>query len=153
VTDGPSHFIFATEEGTISGWNTGTTAELKVDNSASSAIYKGLATGSVGDNNFIYATDFHNNKIDVCDKNFAPATLSGNFQVPHLPTGYAPFGIENVNGTLIVTYAKQDADAKDDLHHKGFGYVAEFTTDGQYVKTLVSKGPLNAPWGVAMAPD
>ncbi|MDB5335759.1 MAG: hypothetical protein JWN70_1378 [Planctomycetaceae bacterium] len=153
VTGGASHFIFSTEEGTISGWNNGTAAELKVDNSASGAIYKGLAIGSVGSDNFIYATDFHNGKIDVFDKNFAAVQPAGDFQVPKLQKGYAPFGIENINGTLFVTYAKQDADGVDDLHHKGWGFVAEFSTDGHYIKTLVERGPLNAPWGLAQAPD
>ncbi|MDB5339103.1 MAG: hypothetical protein JWN70_4722 [Planctomycetaceae bacterium] len=153
VTGGVSHFIFATEEGTISGWHSGTLAELKVDNSASGAIYKGLAIGSVGTDNFIYATDFHNGKIDVFDKNFAAVQPAGDFQVPKLPAGFVPFGIENINGKLLVTYAKQDSEGVDDVQHKGFGFVAEFSTDGHYIKTLVSKGPLNAPWGLAQAPD
>lgn len=154
VTGGASHFIFATEDGTISGWNTGTNAELKVDNSSSGAIYKGLANGSVGSANYIYATDFHNNKIDVFDGNFASAQLAGNFQVPKgLPKGYAPFGIENINGTLFVTYAKQDAAAEDDVAKEHSGYVAEFSTDGQFIKMFAAKGALNSPWGLAQAPS
>jgi uncharacterized protein (TIGR03118 family) len=152
VTAGASHFIFATEDGTISGWSSGTQAELKVDNSASGAIYKGLALGVSGGNNFLYATDFHNGKIDAFDKNFAPVQMAGKFQVPKLPAGYAPFGIENINGTLFVTYAKQDADKVDDVQGAKLGYVVEFSTDGQFIKTLVAKGPLNAPWGIQMAP-
>ncbi|MDB5389068.1 MAG: hypothetical protein JWM11_4714 [Planctomycetaceae bacterium] len=153
VTGGASHFIFATEDGTISGWNNGTAAELKVDNSASGAVFKGLAMGTVGTDNFLYATDFHNGKIDVFDKNFAPVTPAGSFQVPKLEKGFAPFGIENINGTLFVTYAKQDADKHDDVQGPGLGFVAEFKTDGTFIKTLVSKGPLNAPWGVVQAPS
>jgi uncharacterized protein (TIGR03118 family) len=152
TTTGASHFIFATEDGTISAWSSGTLAELKVDNSASGAVYKGLALGASGGNNFLYATDFHNGKIDVFDKNYAAVQPAGNFQVPKLPAGYAPFGIENINGTLFVTYAKQDADKHDDVQGAGLGFVAEFSTDGQFIKTLVAKGPLNAPWGIQMAP-
>ncbi|MDB5335758.1 MAG: hypothetical protein JWN70_1377, partial [Planctomycetaceae bacterium] len=153
VTDGPSYYIFSTEDGTISGWNSGTAAELKVDNSASGAIYKGLAIGTSGNAIFIYATDFHNGQIDVFDKNFAAVQTAGDFKAPKLAKGYAPFGIENVNGVLFVTYAKQDADKVDDTHAKGWGYVAEFTTDGHFIKMLAARGPLNAPWGVAQAPN
>jgi uncharacterized protein (TIGR03118 family) len=152
---GPSRFIFATEDGTISGWSPGvdlTHAILAVDNSASGAIYKGLALAGNGTGFFLYATDFHNGKIDVFDRTFAPATLSGSFSDPTIPAGFAPFGIQNINGALYVTYAKQDEDREDDVTGKGLGFVNIFDTNGRLVRRLISRGKLNAPWGLALAP-
>ena len=77
-------FIFATEDGTISGWNGGTNATLKVDNSGASAVYKGLAMGSIGTNDFLYATNFRTGNIDVFDTNFQQVTLSGSFADPNV---------------------------------------------------------------------
>src|SRR6266571_3869654 len=91
----PSLFIFATEDGTISGWNPfvpaflSTTAIRKVDNSATGAVYKGLAIGRTASGNFLYAANFHDGTIDVFDKNFAPASLAGSFSDPDIPDGLA----------------------------------------------------------------
>jgi uncharacterized protein (TIGR03118 family) len=153
---GPSRFIFDTEDGTISGWSPtvdATHAILAVDNSASGAIYKGLALGSTATGNFLYATNFHAGTVDVFDKNFAPATLSpGAFTDPLLPAGFAPFGIANIGGQLYVTYAKQDADAEDDVAGRGNGFVDVFDTSGTLVRRFASGAPLNSPWGLAVAP-
>src|SRR5205823_5600994 len=100
-----------------------THAILAVDNSASKAIYKGLALGSNASGNFLFATDFHNGKIDVFDSNFNPVSLSGSFTDPRLPAGYAPFGIRDIGGKLYVTYAVQDADKEDDVAGMGHGIV------------------------------
>jgi uncharacterized protein (TIGR03118 family) len=116
------------------------------------AIYKGLAIGGNGSAHFLYATDFHNSKIDVFDKDFQSATLEGNFVDPGIPTDFAPFGIQNINGDLYVTYAKQDADKEDDVHGKGLGYVSVFDTNGHFLQRFASQGKLNAPWGLALAP-
>ena len=124
----------------------------KVDNSASGAVYKGLALGNNGTGNFLYATNFNAGTIDVFDGNFAPAALSGNFTDPNLPAGFAPFGIQNIGGILVVTYAEQDASKHDDVPGAGNGYVDEFDMNGNLLKRLVSGGVLNSPWGVAMAP-
>jgi uncharacterized protein (TIGR03118 family) len=147
-----AHFIFATEDGTIIGWNAGTNAVLKVDNSASGAVYKGLAIGTNAVGTYIYATDFHNGKIDVFDSNYSPATLTGTFSDPNIPAGFAPFGIQNVNGQLFVTYAKQDADKHDDVAGPGNGYVDVFDTSGSLVGRFASAGALNSPWGIVKAP-
>jgi len=152
---GPSRFIFSTEDGTISGWAPnvdGTHAILVVDNSASNAIYKGLALAGNGSARFLYATDFHNNKIDVFDSTFHPATLAGSFTDPNLPAGFAPFGIQNILGNLYVTYAKQDENAVDDVKGVGLGFVDVFDADGNLIRRLASRGKLNAPWGLALAP-
>ncbi|MCX6928959.1 MAG: TIGR03118 family protein [Verrucomicrobia bacterium] len=147
-----SHFIFATEDGTIIGWNSGTNAVVIRDNSTSGAVYKGLAIGTNAGGTYIYAADFHNSKIDVFGTNNSPATLTGIFNDPNIPTGFAPFGIQNVGGQLFVTYAKQDADKHDDVAGPGNGYVDIFDTSGNLVERFASAAALNSPWGIAKAP-
>lgn len=151
---GSSVFLFDSEDGTISGWSQGvaaTHAILAVDNSSSGAVYKGLAIGTNGSGIFLYATNFHAGTIDVFDKKFAPATLSGSFTDPYLPGGYAPFGIQNISGKLYVTYAKQNAQKNGDVAGPGHGFVDVFDTGGHFIKRLVTRGQLNSPWGVALA--
>ena len=148
----PASFIFATEDGTIAAWNQGTNAILKADNSASSAIYKGLALGNSGGKNYLYATDFHNGKVDVFGGDFSPATLAGSFNDPNIPAGFAPFNIQNLGGNLYVTYAKQDDDKEDDERGEGNGFVDIYDTSGNLVTRLISNGPLNSPWGLTIAP-
>ncbi len=152
---GPSRFIFATEDGTISGWAPNvdfTHAIVAVDSSSSNAVFKGLALAANGNGNFLYAADFHNGKVAVFDSAFHPATLPGNFRDPHLPAGFAPFGIQNLNGNLYVTYAKQNAERHDDVAGPGLGFVNVFNANGQLLRRIASRGPLNAPWGLAFAP-
>ncbi len=151
----PALFIFASESGTIAGWAPNvdlTHAILVVDNSASGSIYKGLALAANGAGHFLYATDFHNGKIDVFDKDFHPATLTGSFADPTIPEGFAPFGIQNLNGNIYVTYAKQDAAKEDDVAGQGFGFVNVFDTNGNLIRRVATRGKLNAPWGLAIAP-
>ena len=150
-----ARFLFATEGGTILGWSptvNGTVAVVGVDRSGAGAIYKGLATT----NDRLYATDFHNGRVDVFDAKFAPVALAGGFVDPKVPKGFAPFGIQTLAGNVFVTYAKQDAAAKDDVPVPGQAYVDEYTPDGALVARVVNSGkknaPLNAPWGLAMAP-
>jgi uncharacterized protein (TIGR03118 family) len=155
-TSGASTFIFATEDGTIAGWNQSVNASsaiIAVDNSknptaADGAVYKGLAMA--GD--FIYAADFRHGTIDVFDKNFKQVTLTGNFTDPKIPAGFAPFDIQNIGGKLYVTYAEQDAAKHDDVGGAGNGFVDVFGTDGVLQTHLIEHGALNSPWGVALAP-
>ena len=152
---GPAVFIFATENGTIAAWSPSvdrTHAITVVDNSASGAIYKGLAIGGDGTRFLIYATDFHNRKIDVFDKDFRPVILPTGFSDPSIPADFGPFGIQNLGGSMYVTYAKQDKDRVDDLHERGAGIVNVFTASGTLVRRITKGGPLNAPWGLAIAP-
>lgn len=152
---GPAAFLFATEQGTISGWNPTvdpTNAVVAVDNSATGAIYKGLATGTINGQQVIYATDFHNGKVDVFDANFNPVTVTGGFTDRRLPVGYAPFGIANINGQIYVSYARQDAAGEDDVPGRGRGFVDVYSNDGVLVRRLIRQGRLNAPWGMAVAP-
>jgi len=161
ATSGPARFIFATEDGVIAGWAPtvdGTHAIRVVDNSAGGAVYKGLALSAGGGGSLLYATDFHNRKIDVFDSTFKPVALPpGAFVDPDLPSIGAPFGIQAINGNIYVSYAKQDAAGHDDEKGEGLGLVNVFDPNGQLIKRIVSvpslaRARLNAPWGMAVSP-
>ena len=154
-------FIFDTEDGTIVGWTTppgtfNTQAVVKVDNSASGAVYKGLALASDSAGaEHLYATNFNSGNIDVFDStNYSPnAVLSSKFKDPSPPRGYAPFGIELFGAShLWIAYAQQDAAKHDPVHGVGLGFVDIFTTDGDFERRFASFGQLNAPWGMMKAP-
>jgi uncharacterized protein (TIGR03118 family) len=149
-------FIFATEEGKILGWNPGVAPNDAVDThvqNTAGAIYKGLALASTTGGDFLYATDFHNGHVDVFNGTLQPASLpAGAFTDPSLPSDYAPFGIQNVGGTIVVTFAKQDADAEDEIAGQGKGFVDAFDTSGNLLGRVGQHGQLNAPWGIAQAP-
>jgi uncharacterized protein (TIGR03118 family) len=154
-----SLFIFSGEGGTIAAWakDSGATAVTAYDDGVSNgtehAVYKGLALGSVNGASFLYATDLHNNKVDVFDTNFAkPAAMQGKFIDPTMPAGFVPFGITALNNQLYVTYAMQDAAKHDETAGAGLGYVDVFDFSGNFISRFASAGPLNAPWGIALAP-
>jgi uncharacterized protein (TIGR03118 family) len=147
----PARFIFATEDGTVSAWNGGTAATLEA--TTPNAVYKGLALATNGGSPFLYATNFHAGTIDVFDSSFTQTTLAGHFTDPNLPSGYAPFNIQNIGGNLYVTFAKQDSSGHDDVAGAGNGFIDVFDTNGNLVKRLVSNGPLDSPWGLALAPS
>ncbi len=150
-----SLFLFASEDGSISGWAPSVDLEHAVraaDRSAQGAIYKGLAIGGDGTRHLLYATDFHNGRVDVFDAQFVRVNRPGAFEDNNLPAHFAPFGIQNVNGDIVVTYAKQDNEAHDNLDGPGLGIVDVFDARGNLIRRLASRGPLNAPWGIAMAP-
>lgn len=144
-------FIFATEAGTITGWRgaLGTTAEVLT--TITNAELKGLAIGNNGTGNYIYAADFKNNSIDVLKGNAANPDLVGNFIDPALPAGYAPFNVQNLNGTLYVTYAVVGPTG-DDVAGPGNGIVDTYDLNGNFIQRLISNGALNSPWGLAIAP-
>jgi uncharacterized protein (TIGR03118 family) len=135
-------FIFAGENGTITGWRgaLGTTAET-LFTSSSDAVYKGIATATTPQGTYLYAADFHNNLINVLPGTGAPAL-----------SGYAPFNIENIGGNLYVTYAVQDAAGMDDVAGAGNGIVDVYDLNGNFVKRLITGGSLDSPWGLALAP-
>ena len=151
----PARFLFATEEGTIAGWNpaaSATTAITKVDNSGA-AVYKGLALGQSGGVNYLYAANFHAGTVDVFDKNFAAVNLGATaFRDPRLPKGYAPFNVQAVGSQIVVTYAKQDDAKIDEVAGPGRGYVTIYGPDGALQLRLKRGSWFNAPWGVAQAP-
>ena len=156
----PALFIFDTEDGTLSAWagglNPATNAVIAADNSASGAVYKGLAFGVNAKGAFLFATNFSAGTIDVFGPTganglFTPATTDGGFVDPSLPAGYAPFGIASIDGDLFVTYAKQNSEKHDDVAGHGHGFVDVFDTDGHLLRRFASRGSLNSPWGVARA--
>jgi uncharacterized protein (TIGR03118 family) len=151
----PARFIFATLAGTIQAWPTpppaGTVTFPKVDNSATHAVYTGLAISP--DASTLYAANFASGKVDTFDSTWAPATLQYGFSDPYLPHGYAPFGIQAIGNSIFVTYAKQPATPGPEVHGPGLGIVDEYSDAGQLLHRVGSFGGLNAPWGIAYAPD
>lgn len=152
-------FIFSSEAGVISGWNPGVppppaSMEAQAGATVADAIYKGLAIAGTGEAARLYATNFHAGTVDVFSNSFAQLTLApGAFVDPNLPAGFAPFGIQNIGGTLYVTYALQDDDKEDDVAGPGLGYVDAYDTEGNLLRRVASAGELNAPWGLALAPE
>jgi len=147
----PARFIFATEDGMIAAWNQDvdpTHAVLVVNNSPN-ASYKGL--GILGGQ--LFAANFRANSVDVFNSDFSPA---GSFTDPTVPAGFAPFNVQNIGGRLLVTFALQDADKHDDVPGPGNGFVDVFDPATHAFTRLISGGtpdsPLNAPWGLALAP-
>ena len=162
---GSSAFIFDGAGGMIAGWSPAVdvTHAITMYSDAGGAIYKGLAIAANNGALFLYATDFHNNKIDVFDTHFAKQATSATaftFADPAIPAGYAPFGIQAVPGSgvagatqIYVTYAQQVAPANAvSATGAGLGYVDVFDTNGKLIKQLIAAGALNAPWGIALAP-
>ncbi len=167
-----AHFIFATEDGTVSGWNSGSAAVIKVP-SVDGAVYKGITTGDVDGVRYLYVTNFHSGQVEVYDTNFERVTFShdhdhhgrfdddkddhaiftdDSFDDDQIPYGFAPFNIQNIGGSLFVTYAKQDRARHDDVAGDGNGYVDIYTTTGR-LEARLEHGPwLNSPWGVVWAP-
>ena len=152
----PASFLFSTEGGTILAWNGGTSATVVA--SKANAVYKGLARATAHGANYLYATDFHNAKVDILDTDFHYVTLDSSRDCRPFSLdddsmrGFAPFNIQNIGGDLFVTYAKQDAAKHDDAPGVGLGFVAAFTPDGHLLR-IFEHGPwLNAPWALAEAP-
>ena len=149
-----AHFIFVTEDGTISGWAPGgQSAVLVVDNSNNGspdgAVYKGATTGEINGNRFLYVTNFRQARVEVYDTNFKRVHLGAEaFSNEDIPGGFAPFNIQNIGGSLFVTYAKQDATRHDDVAGDGLGFVEIFTPTGRHIAHLQHGSWFNAPWGV-----
>jgi uncharacterized protein (TIGR03118 family) len=168
-------FTFVTEDGTIVAWGPAINpndmpndAFVVKDNStnptaATGAVYKGatIAQMTAGGPFFLYVANIRSGRIEVYDTNFNPVNLGGNegdkeddqaFFDRKIPEGFAPFNVQEVNGNLYVTYAKQNATKHDDFDFPGFGFVDKFSSNGKLLQR-VEHGPwLNAPWGVALAP-
>lgn len=149
----PALFIWSTEDGTVSGWNPAvdpSNAVLVIDHAASNSVYKGIARAADGSSNqFIFVTDFHNGLVEKYDASFH---LVSTFTDATLPAGYAPFGIQNINGKLFVTFAIQNAEQHDDVAGPGNGFVDVFDLNGNRLQQFAAHGALNSPWGVALAP-
>jgi uncharacterized protein (TIGR03118 family) len=150
----PAAFIFASRDGTISAWNVldSTKAVVVFSNALQGAAYTGLAIASTPGGDFLYAADFHNGRVEVLDGTFHIAGGTGTFVDPGIPTGFAPFGIQNIAGRIYVAYAKVDPVTGRSVHGAGLGYVSAFDTAGTFLGRIAAQGALNAPWGMAIAP-
>jgi uncharacterized protein (TIGR03118 family) len=153
----PTGIVFnGSKAGTLAAWSptvNPTGAITVYDGAAEEKIYTGLALAQQGSANRLYAADFHNRRIDVFDSNFKLMTVPGGFVDPHLPAGYAPFGIQAIENRIYVGYAKQGANGEDEEAGAGLGLLDVFDTAGTLINRLVDPGgPLNAPWGIALAP-
>jgi uncharacterized protein (TIGR03118 family) len=153
---GPAFFLFASESGMITGWNPAvpspapsTEAQVVVSNPG--AVYKGLAL-ITGEHKRLYAANFSAGTIDVFNGNFTPIHHRGAFIDHRLPDGYAPFNVQALDHRLYVTYAKQDEAKEDDVPGLGHGFVDVYTKRGELLRRLVSRGPLDSPWGLVIAP-
>jgi len=150
---GPSHFLFATEDGTILGWSPDAdpgAAIVGVNQSTQGAVYKGLALGSVGDHPFLYATNFASGRVEVFDERFSPV---GSFTDDGVPEHYAPFGIARIDGLLVVSFAEREVGGTDDVPGHGHGILDAFAFDGTLLRRLVTHGDLDSPWGIVRAPS
>jgi uncharacterized protein (TIGR03118 family) len=150
----PALFLFVTEDGTVSGWNPGvkpTVAVIKVNENGKS-VFKGATIANVGLNSFLYAADFRQGHLQIFDTSFHHvAAMEALFKDDRLPSGYAPFNVQNIGGDIYVTFALQDSAKEDEVAGAGLGYVDVFTPDGRLLRRF-DHGPwLNAPWGLALA--
>src|SRR2546425_402584 len=126
---------------------------LEVDNSekggSNGAVYKGATSGEINGHRFLYVTNFRKARIEVYDTNFKPVSLGEEaLEAEGIPRGFAPFNIQNIGGTLFVTYAKQDAARHDDVAGDGLGFVEIFTPAGKHIGHLQHGPWFNSPWGV-----
>jgi uncharacterized protein (TIGR03118 family) len=151
-------FIFVTEDGTISGWNpkVNPTVAIRMVNRPGDAIYKGLAIAQTAKGAFLYATNFKTGNVEVLDTQFQLVKLSATaFRNPRLPdtVNWSAFGIQNVGGNIVVTYANRQPGDTDEQHGAGLGRVAIFDTDGRFLSELQPGPWMNAPWGIALSPS
>ncbi len=148
-TGNPARFIFASEDGTLSGWNGGTTAVIVADQSGAGAGYTGLDMANDGGANYLYVANFAQHKVDVFDKDYN-LVWGKPFTDPNIPSGYAPFNIKAINNMLYVTYAYVSEDGEDSTG-AGLGFVDVFWPNGTLDKRFATQATLNAPWGVTQA--
>ena len=146
-----ARFIFDSLDGTLSAWNGGPSSVIEYTSDHGSS-YTGLAIGAVGSARFLFLADFANGKVDVLDSHFDLQDWGSAFTDPNLPANYAPFGIQTLNGQVFIAYALRGADG-DEVHGAGLGIVSAFGTDGSFHGRVATGGALDAPWGLAWAPD
>jgi uncharacterized protein (TIGR03118 family) len=154
-THKPALFIFAGEGGGISAWNQGVSPITQASVAAPSVggVYKGLALVHSRFGPLLLATDFHNGRMVVLDSTFHRLGVGRLFADPKLPAGYAPFNVAEIGDKVFVTYAKQDAAKHDDVAGPGHGFIDEYTNYGAMIRRFASRGVLNSPWGLVVAPS
>ncbi len=151
----PARFLFVTEDGVIAGWNGGTMAVVAAKDP--NAVYKGVAIASHYGANFLYVANFRKGRIDVFDTMFKRVRRGDDgedaFRDERVPHGFAPFNVQNIGGSLYVTFAKQDDARHDDVPGPGLGFVDVFSSGGRLLHRLQHGPWLNSPWGLALAPN
>lgn len=153
-TGQPALFIFAGEHGDLSAWNQAVspnTMAVAVGHT-DGAVYKGLALVHSPFGPLLLAANFHDNRIDVFNSSFQRLDVGRLFRDRFLPRGYAPFNVAAIGDKVLVTYAKQDADRTDDVAGRGHGFIDAFTTYGAFLHRVASRGDLDSPWGLTLAP-
>jgi uncharacterized protein (TIGR03118 family) len=150
---GPAHFIFVSEDGSISGWNSDGSAVTVVPGSNAS-VFKGVTIAQRDGAQFLYVADFRQGNIKVYNTSFKRVFFSPlAFFDFFLPRGYAPFNVANIGGNLYVAFAKQDQAKHDEVDGAGFGFVDVFTPEGFLLQRLQHGDWFNAPWGLVLAPS
>ncbi len=149
----PANRIFATESGTIQGWNPDVDRDHAiVAATKKDAVYKGLTQIRTRTRNLLLAADFFHGTVDVYNKNFK-LQKRPKFVDPNIPDGFSPFNVQRIGHKVFVTYAKQDPeDPGEEVKGAGLGFVSFFTSRGGFIHRFHSRGPLNAPWAVTLAP-
>jgi uncharacterized protein (TIGR03118 family) len=142
ISNWVSEFLFATFDGSIQGWSSFNSSATLVGATSTGSVYTGLAITSKTTGNSLFAADSANNRVDIYNGTFQK---TGSFTDPTIPAGFAPFGIQDINGQLYVTYAATNGGSG--------GYIDIFTEAGVFVKRFASGSPLNQPWGLAVAPS
>jgi uncharacterized protein (TIGR03118 family) len=148
----PAVFIFDSQAGDITGWNPANGATAVVAAHSDDAIYTGLALLQTPSGPFLLAADFRHARIDVFDATWQPVNLGSAFTDPDLPAGYAPFNVQVLGGAVYVAYALQGEGGEEEVAGHTLGFVDKYTDFGQTVQRIASRGNLNAPWGLAIAP-
>lgn len=149
----PARYLITAENGKVFAYHKHldpVNAVVVIDRSENHAVYTGLTFANIADSQFLYAADFYNAQIDVFDTRFQ---LVNSFTSPSIPVGYAPYNIQLIKDELYVTFAKQNVNNDYSVVGEGNGFVSVFTLEGNLIKNLISNGALNAPWGIAVAPD
>jgi uncharacterized protein (TIGR03118 family) len=150
---GSANFLFGNLDGTIAAWNTNTPqAVIVANNSSSHAVYTDIAVAKNNTGTFLLAANFAGGTVDVFDSNFSPSHLAGSFSDPSVPAGYHPFGIHTIGNNVYVTYAQVNDQGLEAVG-AGLGYVNQFDLNGNFVQRAIGQGNLNAPWGMALAPQ
>ncbi len=147
-------FLFATEDGTISGWNPGVNAKqaIVMVNTKEKSVFKGMTIATLFGQSYLYAADFRRSRVAVYDSRFNPVHLpEDSFDDDRVRDGYAPFNVQNIGGNIYVAYAKQDAARHDEVDGAGKGFVDVFSASGKLLHRLEHGPWFNAPWGLALA--
>jgi uncharacterized protein (TIGR03118 family) len=161
ATGHPASFIFDTLDGTIAAWPSATGTAVTVAKGATGSVYTGLTSATWNGATYLLAANFGKGRIDVFNSRFSPITPpavpNGDTFNPgtypaffdgEIPSTYAPFNIQAIGNDIVVTYAASNFSAGP-----GLGFVDIFTINGQLIQRLQRTAWMNAPWGVALAPN